>query len=495
VDDLVRQKAAAVEVEDFDSAKECKATLAALHGLASKIFDLEKEKVMCIYEENFDGAKKAKNEMDALIAEEYNAAPSRAAKPMANPPKADQAKRSIVDMPPIDALHPRSSKNAFEDEPVRSKYALAMAAHRDEHPEEEEHDNGDETQQPPPVTAEEETDTRGPSPSPPPPPNQNNAEEEVEQGIVPIDQFDPQAFPKWEQEIFGAIHAEAGDGEEAPAGPVQASNAHTEVTENCSVLGQYMTACLVSKRWKLREVSVRVLAAKAKTLYAHVPLQNVVGVTLRFFNIRNYGLQDTIANVFVACCDFVQRTLRNQFDCLKEVMSPLLNLLPRLVSRCSDAAQKIKEEAQSTVLSYAACAEVGLGTTLNAVTADPLDQDKRRISTQNQRVQLSRLTLLQLLQQQFKFGSSHYDAAFAKLVLPCLNHSSSEVRDLAVSQTLGFIELNVGDVAKYLGQVSNAAIKATLSAAIESKKSLGKLGKAAKRNKPDEDGIDAADAV
>lgn len=169
--------------------------------------------------------------------------------------------------------------------------------------------------------------------------------------------------------------------------------------------------------------------------------------------------------MFVACCELTQHFLQGEYDdTLHAALPGALNLLPRFIARAADAAQKTREEASATVMAYAACSEVGPAYVANLIFCDPIDQDKRRIPMSNHKIQLARLSLLQQLVSSFQYTLSPtlFEGAMNKLLIPCLNHNSSEVRDLAVT-VWGSVVDSSQDLSKYIAQISNPAIQSSLT--------------------------------
>jgi hypothetical protein len=527
-EELVRIKAKAVDEEDFDEAKECKDALKHLHHAAQHLYELERQKVRCIYSEDFDEAKHFKNEMDQYLGDLYVTIPDGAERFLAggaatgaagggvtssqNSPESKkyskqnsagtsgarrrlsggtERKGPVVEMPPIQQRLPGGAggggaKHNFEEEPVRSKYAIAMAQRREEHPSDDEGgDQGDdgaptESAEYDPVNQSLEAGGGGGGSGQHNQPQSTYEDENVSgqmdddanniSGLAIIDSFDVNAMQKWEQDVYKAIHAEAGD--ETPAQPLPPNGAHLEAAECIRVLGNYVTACLLSKKWKLREAAIKALMNGLPTpLYPNVAVPNVVQVILKFFEMKGYGLQDTIGNIFLATCVFVQSTLQDRYECLNTVLPQVLNLLPRFISRAGDANQKTRDEAAATVLAYALSNEVGAHYVIGIILADPIDQDKRRIPLSNHRVQVARLNLWQqvLTGAKLSLTPSVIDASMTKLFLPCLNHNSNEVRDLAATIVSSLLEGGLGystDLSRYISQVSNPTVKASLESKV-----------------------------
>ncbi|CUG92333.1 Hypothetical protein, putative [Bodo saltans] len=528
-EELVRLKAKAVDEEDFDEAKECKDALKHLHHAAQHLYELERQKVRCIYSEDFDEAKHFKNEMDQYLGDLYVTIPDGAERFLGGAPSGapggssnqnspdskkyakqnsagptsgarrrlsggQERKGPIVEMPPIQqrplgGAVGGGAKHNFEEEPVRSKYAIAMAQRREEHPSDDEGgDQGDEGA--PTESAEydpvnQSVETAGGQHH-----HNNNGNYEDDNvsaqvdddannisGIAIIDTFDVNSMQKWEQDVYKAIHAEAGD--DTPAQPLPPNGAHVEAAECIRVLGNYVTACLLSKKWKLREAAIKALInGLPSPLYPNVAIPNVVQVILKFFEMKGYGLQDTIGNIFLVTCVFVQNTLQDRYECLNAVLPQVLNLLPRFISRAGDANQKTRDEAAATVLAFALSNEVGAHYVIGIILADPIDQDKRRIPLSNHRVQVARLNLWQQVLNSSKLSltPSVVDASMNKLLIPCLNHNSNEVRDLAVSIVSTLLEGGLGsslDLSKYVSQISNPTVKASLESKVGGSSSGG----------------------
>jgi hypothetical protein len=410
--------------------------------------------------------------------------------------------RQVVDMPPIDpskAHH--QSKHSFEDVPVTSKYATMMAARALEHPEAETepHDDnanngsasreqrgaavdedadGDEERQSNDSGGDGGGDSESEHAGTPPParrPPQHSSAAAMDDAEDPVGSggagvadhavsdggvFNVAQMPKWEQDVYTAIHSCT---DEPSAEALLTSNA-MEASEIQGVLGRYASSCLLSKRWKLREAAVRAITQHVNTLFPNSSPVTVVTSMCRYLDFRSSGLQDSITNVVVASCGFLQMVLKGGVaDCtISQLLPTLAVLLPRLIFRAAEALTKVRDPVILTVLAFAEVPEFSVDRAMACILADPVDQDKRRISNLNARIQIARLQIAQQLLEKnpnYAFPGNSFDNFMTKLMLPCLNHQNNEVRDLSVKIMASREGLDLG---RYISQVSNPAVVSTL---------------------------------
>jgi hypothetical protein len=300
----------------------------------------------------------------------------------------------------------------------------------------------------------------------------HDAEAEPQPGEQPppgSKNFDPEAFEEWEKAVFFAIQDEMGHQEESasdtPVDPRDGA-AYMISEEMKPILGEFCTACLLSRRWKHREAAVKVLTKLTPHLYAHQPTVNVVNIVLKYLDEKGFGIVDPILVCFLASCEYLGKVIDGSFsDCpLQQVQTPVLHLLPRLLLRSGDSVQKSREEALALIV---ACAKSSIGPERVgvAILADPVDIDKRRVPPQNHRIHISRLLVLQHILEEHPHGTRRgltVDAMMNKLLIPCLNHSNSELRELAVSVIGAFDAEAQQEVAKYSHLIANPSTKAAV---------------------------------
>ena len=200
-------------------------------------------------------------------------------------------------------------------------------------------------------------------------------------------------------------------------------------------------------------------------LYQHQPTANVVTAVLKYMDLKGFGLLDPILVCFLSSCEFVSMVVEGRFpDCpLSAVQTYVIHLLPRLLLRSGDTTQKSREEALTLLLG---CAKSPIGPEKVGamVLADPIDADKKKIPPQNHRIHLSRLLVLQHILEEHGTNRGHLtvDAIMNKLLIPSLNHSNNELRELAIN-VIGCFDADAQqEAAKYMHLVSNAATKAAV---------------------------------
>ena len=308
----------------------------------------------------------------------------------------------------------------------------------------------------------------------------NDADEDAAEGqdgsSIVVGTFDVDRLPDWERDVYYAIHDELG--QESQSTPAESVDHLEGITELNHHFGYYCTACLFSRRWKLREAALKVVASFF-TLYFNRHGQPTASMTalLKYFDVRGFGLLDPISQVYFATCDILVRLVEGRVDDvpLSSVQIHVVALLPRILLRASDSTPKTRDESLS-LLFLLASSTIGPEKVALAVLADPVDHNKRRIPATNHRVSAARLTVMHHLIHNHRIGGRlAVDALMTKLVLPCLNSSGNEVRDLAVAVVAGLDAAKGPEVARFLHLVANPNTRAV----IEEKLSLPSSSSAA----------------
>jgi hypothetical protein len=301
------------------------------------------------------------------------------------------------------------------------------------------------------------------APANPPPANYDEQPAAVTSTPNAAGAFDVESFAEWERDVYFAIQDEASkEGPtEAPAEPLEANEGMTDYISN---FGQYTTACLFSKRWRLRDAAMRVVTQFLGTYYRHAIPVNAANAMIRYLDTKGHGLLDPILQAFMTACEFLTRLVEGRIQDvdLAAVQVHVQGLLPRLLLRACDTSNKSREEA-IIVIFVLANSPIGPDRIAAAALADPVDQDKRRMNTQNHRTYMSRLLVMQQLMTSHGVDKTiSVDALMNKLLLLCLNHQNNEVRDLAVAVT-GCIDAAKGqEVMKYLSMVKNPATRSVI---------------------------------
>lgn len=154
---------------------------------------------------------------------------------------------------------------------------------------------------------------------------------------------------------------------------------------------------------------------------------------MRFLDLSGYGLQDGIPNVVFAGCSFVRMILSDDSHLPSALVASLSTLLSRLLTRAADNLARIRDEALMTLAAYIQTNAITNSTLINAVLAEPTDLDRRTRPVTNPKVQVARLSVLQMLVEQDRISgdaASGY-AILNKLLIPCANHQNQKVRDIA----------------------------------------------------------------
>lgn len=420
-EELVSLKAEAVALEDFHVAAECRDKLALLNHRAKEIYELEQDKVQAIIDEKFEVAQQVKVRMNTLVEQlfELTALPSPAVPPLSARSGADSTDGGVSDDvgPARGAARPRQQPDAA---PACSSL-----------------DGG-------PRAASEAGFTDS---------------DAVEASETAARVLDAASLAPLERAVAQAILSCAGS-EEGTA--VTLTSPGFDIQPLIAAVGGFTAACLLSRRFKLREAALVVLSEHIDMFPSPAPA--VEDAVLRFLDVNSYGLQDSIPNVVFAACTLVRMCLADAAKCIGSVLTPLVTLLPRLVTRCSDNLQRIRDEALTTLALYVRTPAIPPSSILPVALMEPMDRERRKLPLSNAKAQLSRLNLLQLLVEHGRLhvdsGSVSSEQVLNKLLLPTVNHPNPEVRDLAIS-LLGKLvadrQLVIRD--KELSRITNAVVR------------------------------------
>ena len=275
--------------------------------------------------------------------------------------------------------------------------------------------------------------------------------------------FNLETMEEWERDVYFAIHDEVGrENEEPPAEKVE-STTSTLVAELGHSVGEYTAACLFSKRWRLREAALKVITSFFGHHYKRVPAPQCVQTLLRYCDAKGHGLLDPIQTVFTSACAFVAAIATDKIEeCpLVSVQVHVAQLLPRMLLRAADLAQKTRDEAMALIFVLAA-SSIGPERVASSVLAEPLDADKRRIAAPTARTSMARLMVMQqLLQEQRVLSHKGIIASLmSKLIVPSLNHLSREVREQALA-VVSCMDVQHGpELLKYSKLLNNGNVRA-----------------------------------
>lgn len=427
-EELLLLKDQALAVSDVHTADECREKLRQMNRLSRDIYELEQRKVQAIIEEDFETADDCKTSMNTLIEKLF----------------------IEVQLPDAGIQRAHEDNTALVNGGLEKPFATELTPPRE---------NSRDASRSASATAVQEQEER-PSSGPP-----IAAREERD---ITVDEL-----PAEQKKIAAAILSAAG--ENADGAVPETSVTGIDITPLQSAVGSFTTACLFSKKFKLRESSLVVLSDCIGSGGDDDSVRFADAV-LRFLDYPNYGLQDNMPSVVAVAFFFVQKVVANR-TLASNVSTPLLHLLPRIVSRCTEPNQRIRDEALATMAACVKDAPASLtGNILNlCVLADPVDKDKRNLPTGNPRAQLVRLNILQMLQDNRKLSldGGATTKLINKVLIPSINHQNAEVRDLCATVLSRLVsEETLTLKEKDLRKINNSAIRENIQASAKRKSAV-----------------------
>ncbi|KPI86879.1 hypothetical protein ABL78_4069 [Leptomonas seymouri] len=425
-EELVSLKEEAVAVEDFAMAAECRDKLALLNKRAKEIYELEQDKVQAIIDENFEVAQQVKVRMNELVGLLFTQSalpvPGASDKLPDNAAPHEEPDSKVPHVPAAPQVEAPPNRN------IHAKLASLLSS------------------------SSRSSDSANAD-------SQSVASEAIEATEEAQQVIDADTLPSPERNVARAILF-CTDNEESPS--VTLPSPGFDIQPLISAVGRFPAACLLSRRFKLREAALVVITEQLDLL--SMAPASVEDAVLRFLDHNSYGLQDSIPNVVFAACAFIRMALGDTSGCIGSVLSPLVALLPRLLTRCSDNLQRIRDEALATLTLYVKTPAIPASCVLSATLMEPMDKERRKLPFTNAKAQLSRLNLLQLVVEQGRVhlegNATLSDNLLQKLLLPAVNHPNPEVRDLATSilgRLVSARQMTVSD--KDLARIINAGIR------------------------------------
>lgn len=265
------------------------------------------------------------------------------------------------------------------------------------------------------------------------------------------------SMPQWEVRLNKLIIRLSGDQPRADAltGPKAA-----EAKDYSGEVGGYAAACLFSKRWQLREAAVKALSTKEGFAAASEGASNLTSVLLRYFGLKTYGVQESIAAVFFCVCDALSALLRGDLPgaaSASSMANDMSSLLGELMLKAGDNNNRVREQA-ATVLTDIAHSAIGPERVATAALAEPENATKRPL---NHRVHVARLHIVTLLLEEVGLSTKDrrtgltVDGIMTKLVLPSLQHSHQDVREGALSLIV-LLHRRSSAVTKFFGDLKPA---------------------------------------
>eukprot|EP00796_Vickermania_ingenoplastis_P004152 gene4152-2994_t len=427
-EELLSLRESARSVDDVDMVELCTEKMQTLNAIAVEMYTLEQEKVAAIVDENFAEAKRLKEAMEKVL----------------------QVAVQETQLPGGEG--PAPGTNLLQDHDHAQAQSRAAPARGDVSL----------TDIPSPPSVRNSRSGSLPSFN-----RRRSTSSEVSTAAAVVDSMRPEDIPDPdERAVANFIFDVAGEEERDFVFP---PNVGFETRRLVSTVGSFITACLLSRRFKLREAALVAITERMSDTYANNAAL-VEDAVLRFLDYSNYGLQDSFPNVVLASCIYIRLCIGDEFQCIENVVTPLSQLVPRLMTRAADPTPRIRDEALGTLEQMVLHSALPSSIFMHAVLADPLDKEKAKVPPIKPRPQLARLFLLQMMLQENRLGATPASnkMLYPTVLLPCINHANSEVRDIAVGiiQTLlheSLITLKKTDVIKIRSAPLRDAVKNTLN--------------------------------
>nr|CCC94492.1 conserved hypothetical protein [Trypanosoma congolense IL3000] len=409
--ELVRVKEHAVATEDYDLAEILRSTLPSLEGAGKRIHLLEQEKVAAVEKEDYISAKQLKERIDCIRKSSYSISVnhlSRCTRKLSNMLEEQNEMRRNVSLgleakretphnhcsppfhPPLNNAIPPSS---FDEIPAVGTgfYNFDESA---AHLNNREHGSTGLVSDATAVTTE----------------------------LV-------EGKTKREQLLIRTIMTLSGEN-------IFDFSVRSEVPTEAKiferVFGSICCVCLFSRKAKLREAAIRALITPAvfEALSQHA--ENVTELLLSYLALPARGLNDVSTSVVVASCDALQAIADylEGVPPLSSLTSYLSPALSNLVTRLGDNNNRVRERAELAIM---AISKSALDPVVESLIGDPQRRKQQPVSY---KVHTARVAVLDSLVEHYgadgKLSRSlEAGVLLSEVVLPCLRHSNGEVRDVA----------------------------------------------------------------
>lgn len=247
--------------------------------------------------------------------------------------------------------------------------------------------------------------------------------------------------------------------EAEPLNAVNAADAGTDfnVAEISAFLGEYRTRCLFSKNWTLREA----VLAKLRLLLDEGTWEQP-GDIGHLCNIARLGIQDRIAQVYLTALmllgDVVEKYMALGFK-KADMSTALESPLDAIVAKMSDNQSRLREKAVDALILLSRCQAVGAHHVAGKVIHS---LDKKRPPHNKWRPIATRLEFLRRLTQEFGVGNREISLtrSHALGLQPiiafvethgCASHTFEEVRTAAKALVVGvFTTVSNAERTKFL---------------------------------------------
>lgn len=426
-EELMALMATAGTVNDFATEAQCREKMNVLNSLAIEIYSLEQQKIWAVVEENFAEAGRFKDAMEELM----NTAVREAQLPAPRTVLTDLEEADPVGEPepPLTPLGSGGGDVLRSNEIPSPPVQFSTTPHESESRRRARFER-------------QSSIDGGAEPALPLEPSISMVSvDDIEVNPVSVDMLRMEDIASAEERAVSEfIFNVAGEEEKDHVFP---PDVLFETRRLASSLGYFVTACLLSKRFKLREAALLAITERMSDVYAS-SAADVEDSVLRFLDYSNYGLQDNFPNVVLAACIYIRLCIADEHSCIEQVSNALSLLVPRLMTRAADPMPRIREEAIGTLEAMIVSTSLPSSVFVHAALSDPVDKDRAKVPTMKPRPQLARLFVLQALLQENRLSNFLPASAatpgplknlYSSLLLPCINHTNSEVRDIATTIT------------------------------------------------------------
>ncbi|RNF26473.1 uncharacterized protein Tco025E_01220 [Trypanosoma conorhini] len=413
IGEIVLLKEKAVAAEDYDLASALKTCLLNLEGVGKEIYALERQKADAVEKEDYVTAKMLKRQIDSLREAAYKI-------PTTVPEVVESGKESKRLEEPLTKKEPVVTRDSTPVE-LQERYLMPSVIPVNA----------------PPSASFDEMPVGGRgfyaigNVENPMEGGAGNSGISVGREVSSqLASALTRGKEEWEESINHVILGLSGG--EAEASILQ-GDALAEATDSEKVFGTYCCACLFGKKGPLREAAIRAIISPRGFAALSTHSHTVIETLLCYMALPSRGLSDSVPGVVLACCEALQTIIKGNTEGMppvSDLISYVKPLFPELVLRSGDNNNRIREMAEAVLVSLA---EVALEPVVSALVID-LGKNKKRPTSA--KAQISRMDMLNSLLDRYgingdKSVSLEPGTVITKAVLPCLQHSSGGVREAA----------------------------------------------------------------
>ena len=466
IKELSVHKARAIQEEDYDLAKALKAQIDALMAAGPKIVELEARKRAAVEREDYDLAKTLKKEIDAVRAGAERPKLSLSGPSAMAPAELQEHTTGLsVAVPPTTPTAETDDLTAYLTEPKSHTAAVEGS-----------------TKSPPSYIS-----TQRPQKTSSPGKASSNFDEMPAASSLRHEPLDALKTG----ESGGILHAsvphapqreEPSDAEtmrpwERLLNKLILKNAdkqpHAELLEGAKLaeskdlakdFGSYAAACLLSKRWQLREAALKAVISQDGWQLVQPNSSTGLQSLLSYFAMRGFGVSDLLAGVFFLVCDALLLILQGKLKALSGItqLAPgFYALLPELMIKAGDNNGRVREQAANVLLSIAH-SSLGPERVASAALSDPENPSRRPIS---HRVHVARIHIVGLLLDELGLkaldtvhSGLSVNSIMTRLIIPLLQHPHQDVREGAINLAVTLHSLSSAETLAHLKGLKSAQL-------------------------------------